>query len=104
MNRLLAAWLLAGPLCSRGQPDPRTLLPQSLIRGIVDEVSGTSAYQHILDLAGYEHGRLESEYKTTYRETSYIEKPAVQYGLENVQVERFKLPAKTACSMPIPRS
>ena len=77
------------------QPNPKTLIPQSTLQSIADEVSGTLAYQHILDLAGYEHDRLAEEYKTTYREAAFIEKMAKQYGLEDVHIERFKLPNKT---------
>ncbi len=77
------------------QPNPKTLIPQSTIQQIVDYVSGSVAYAHILDLAGYEHDRLEEEYKSTYREAAYIEKMAKQYGLEDVHIERFKLPNKT---------
>src|SRR5438067_156610 len=87
---LLSVWLAA-----QEQPNPKTLLPQPTIQRIVDEVSGTLAYQHILDLAGYEHDRLEEEYKSTYREAAFIEKMAKQYGLEDVHIERFKLPNKT---------
>ena len=82
-------------LWAQEQPNPKTLIPQPVIQQIVDEVSGTLAYQHILDLAGYEHDRLAEEYKGTYREAAFIEKMAKQYGLEDVHIERFKLPNKT---------
>lgn len=97
MGKGCGALLLAacGWLWAQEQPNPKTLIPQSTIQQIVDEVSGTVAYEHILDLAGYEHDRLEEEYKTTYREAAYIEKMAKQYGLEGVHIERFKLPNKT---------
>ena len=65
------------------------------MEAIVNEVSGTLAFQHIAELAAYEHDRLAEEYRTTYREAAYIEKMAKQYGLEDVHIERFKLPAKT---------
>ena len=55
-----------------------------------DEVSGTLAFQHILELDGYEHDRLEEEYKTTLREAAYVEKVARRIGLEDVHIERFK--------------
>lgn len=77
------------------QPNPKTLLLQATIEAIVNEVSGTLAYNSILDLAGYEHDRLAEEYHSTYREAAYIEKMAKQYGLEDVHIERFKLPTKT---------
>lgn len=77
------------------QPNPKTLIPQTTIARIVDEVSGTLAFQHILDLAGYEHDRLAEEYRTTYREATFIETMAKQYALEDVHIERFKMPTKT---------
>jgi aminopeptidase YwaD len=77
------------------QPNPKTLIPQSAIQAMVDGVSGSIALEHIMDLASYEHDRLAEEYKTTYREAAYIEKMAKQYGLEDVHIERFKLPNKT---------
>lgn len=77
------------------QPNPKTLLPQSLIESIVNEVSGSMAMNSIYDLAGYEHDRLADEYKTVYREAAYMEKMARQFGLEDVHIERFKLPNKT---------
>ena len=98
LNRLLAlpaCLSFAGWLAAQEQPNPKTLLPPATIQSLVDEVSGTLAYQHIVDLAGYEHDRLEEEYKTTYREAAFIEKMAKQYGLEDVHIERFKLPNKT---------
>jgi hypothetical protein len=91
---LFAGWF-AGWLPAQEQPNPKTLIPPATIQSIVDEVSGTLAYQHVLDLAGYEHDRLEEEYKSTYREAAYIEKMAKQYGMEDVHIERFKLPNKT---------
>ncbi len=77
------------------QPNPKTLISQSLIESIVAEVSGSMALNSIYDLAGYEHDRLADEYQTTYREAAYMEKMARQFNLEDVHIERFKLPNKT---------
>ena len=90
--------LVAAALClvhAQDEPNPKTLIPQATLEAIANEVSGTLAYQHILELAAYERDRLAEEYKTTYREAAYIEKMARQYGLEDVHIERFKLPNKT---------
>jgi hypothetical protein len=83
------------PLQPPEQPNPKTLIPQNLIESIVTEVSGSMAMNSIYDLAGYEHDRPAEEYKTTYREAAYMEKMAKQFGLEDVHIERFKLPYKT---------
>jgi aminopeptidase YwaD len=96
--------LLTLPLCAQApvrtlqppeQPNPKTLIPQSIIESIVAEVSGSMAMNSIYDLAGYEHDRLADEYKTVYREAAYMEKMAKQFGLEDVHIEHFKLPNKT---------
>jgi aminopeptidase YwaD len=92
---LPAALVLAQALAAQEQPNPKTLIPQATIQRIVDEVSGTLAYQHIIDLAGYEHDRLAEEYQSTYREAAFIDKMAREYGLEDVHIERFKIPNKT---------
>src|SRR5271166_6431975 len=77
------------------QPNPKTLIPQSMIEMIVAEVSGSMAMNTIYDLAGYEHDRLAEEYTSTYREAAYMDKMAKQFGLEDVHIERFKMPNKT---------
>ncbi|MEO8026143.1 MAG: M28 family peptidase [Bryobacteraceae bacterium] len=76
------------------QPNPKTLIPQSLIETLVSEVSGSVGLSHILELASYERDRLSEEYKTVYREAAYIEKMAKQYNLEDVHIERFPMPQK----------
>jgi aminopeptidase YwaD len=83
------------PLRPPEQPNPKTLIPQVTIESIVAEISGTLAMNSIYDLGGYEHNRLEEEYRTTYREAAYMEKMAKQYGLGDVHIERFPLPTKT---------
>ena len=82
-------------LFAQDEPNPKTLLPPQIIDAIVNESSGSIAWQHIMELAAYEHDRLADEYKTAYRESVYIEKMAKQYGLEDVHIERFKLNTKT---------
>jgi hypothetical protein len=82
-------------LRSQDEPNPKTLIPQATLEAIANEVSGTLAFQHIVELAGYEHDRPAEEYRTVYRESAYIEKMAKQYGLEDVHIERFKIPTKT---------
>ena len=54
------------------QPNPKTLLPQSLIEQIVNEVSGSLAMNSIYDLAGYEHDRLADEHGIDLREIGTV--------------------------------
>ncbi len=94
-TRVLIGLVGIGLLMAQDEPNPKTLIPQSTLEAIANEVSGTLTFQHIVELAGYEHDRLPEEYRTTYREAAYIEKMAKQYKLEDVHIERFKLPQKT---------
>ena len=94
--RFRLAFLLCPLLAlAQDEPNPKTLLPPQIIDAIVNESSGSLAWQHIMELAAYEHDRLSDEYKTAYRESVYIEKMAKQYGLEDVHIERFKMNTKT---------
>ena len=92
---LFAYGLSANILLAQDEPNPKTLIPQRTLEAIADEVSGTIAFQHILEIAGYERDRPAEEYKSTYREAAYVERMAKQYKLEDVHIERFKLTAKT---------
>ena len=95
MRRVVIAASIACVLIAQDEPNPKTLIPDRVMEAIANEVSGTLAFQHIAELAAYEHDRLAEEYRTTYREAAYIEKMGKQYGLEDVHIERFKLPNKT---------
>jgi hypothetical protein len=95
MRTLFCFVLLAALGRAQDEPNPKTLLPQPVIDALVNEVSGSVAMQHILELASYERDRPAEEYRTLYRESAYIEKMARQYGLEDVHIERFKLPGMT---------
>jgi len=57
-RRLACALFVATLLSAQEQPNPKTLISPATIQNLIDGVSGTIAYQHILDLAGYEHDRL----------------------------------------------
>ncbi|MBI5083711.1 MAG: M28 family peptidase [Acidobacteria bacterium] len=92
---LLALISIAPALLAQDEPNPKTLLPQPVIDAMVNEASGSVALAHIMELAAYERDRLAEEYKTSYRESLYIERMAKQYGLDEVKIERFKLATKT---------
>jgi len=74
---------------SQEQSDPKTLLPDSVLYTLINELSGTQAYNHILELAPYEKDRPKEEYDSLYRESVYIEKMAKLYGFSDVHIEHF---------------
>ncbi len=82
--------MLALPLGAQEITAPSTLCPASLLRAIADEVSGTEALAHVLEVTPYERNRPSSEYGTgTYREAAYMAAKAREYGFSDVTIERF---------------
>jgi len=71
------------------QPDPLTLLPQSVLDAIADEVSGALAFSHTVAQAGIERNRLREEYEGTFPESEYFARMARQYGLSDVKIESY---------------
>ena len=81
MSRFLFVLALsASCLLAQDEPNPKTLIPQKTLEAIADEVSGTLAYQNILELAGFEHDRLSEEYKSTCREARAYERQTPGVG------------------------
>jgi len=65
------------------------LLRQDIIQAIIDEVSGEIALQNEIMLAPYERIRDREEFTTRFWETRYIQKKAIEYGLQDVRLETF---------------
>src|SRR5438128_2701359 len=51
---LISASLIALNVGAQEQPDPRTLLSPQVLNAIANEVSGAQAYNHVIDMCGYE--------------------------------------------------
>ncbi len=66
-----------------------TLLEQSLMDEIIGEASGESAFNHCLEMSGYNRNRPAEEYATILWESAYVMKMLKEYGLENAELERF---------------
>ncbi|MCK4965375.1 M28 family peptidase, partial [bacterium] len=60
----------------------------------MNEISGTAAFNHIVELGGYARDRTEDEYKGIYFESSYITEKAKEYGLSDVHIEHFETDKK----------
>jgi hypothetical protein len=83
--------LFAALAVAQEQPNPKTLLPDAVIEAIADEVSGSLAHQHTIELGGYNRNRPSAEYLGTYWESEYVEKMAKEYGFSEAKIERFPL-------------
>jgi len=68
---------------------PETIIPKKMVNDIVNEISGTLAYNHIIEIAGYNRNRTQEEYLGTYLESEYIIKKAKEYGFSDVHIEHF---------------
>jgi hypothetical protein len=75
------------------QAGPETLLPLSVLRDIINEVSGDLAFQNEVLLAGVYRNRLPQEYGSTYFETDFILRKLKEYGLQDS--ETIDLPTRS---------
>ena len=86
---VLALCLSSAPALLAQEREDRTLLSQSQMTQIINEVSGERAMHHLLELVPYQRVRLPEEYGGPYRETRVIADFAKRYGFTNIAVETF---------------
>jgi hypothetical protein len=66
---------------------PETILPEEIIKIILNEVSGQLAFNNEVMLAGYNHIRTGEEFKTFFYESNYMAGKLKEYGVEEVRLE-----------------
>lgn len=66
-----------------------TFLPQDRMNQIIGEVSGETAYGHIMILGGAPQNRRPAEYADTFMEAQYILGRLKEYRLDNAAIVRF---------------
>ena len=81
--------LVASPSAFAQEREDRTLLSQTQMTSIINEVSGDRMLQHVLELVPYQRIRPPSEYDAPYQESRVIMAKAKEYGFANVAVETF---------------
>ena len=84
----LAAVALAGMVVAQERED-RTLLAQSQMTAIINEVSGERVMQDVLEMVPYQRVRKPAEYNGHFRETDVMVQLAKDYGFDNVTIESF---------------
>ena len=82
---------LAGFAVSQERED-RTLLSQTEMTAIINEVSGERAMHNVLELVPYQRVRPPSEYTEPYRESRVMADFAKEYGFSNVTIETYGTP------------
>lgn len=73
---------------------PVTILSDDIINDVMNEISGTAPYNHIVELGGYARDRTQDEYEGIYFESRYITEKAKEYGLSDVHIEHFETDKK----------
>ncbi len=66
-----------------------TLLPQGQRDEIIGEASGESAWNHTMELAGYDKDRLKAEYAGTFYEAQYVYDMLKRYGLPGAEIVTY---------------
>ena len=66
---------------------PETILPESVIKMLIDEISGQLALNNEIMMAGYNHIRPPEEFNTFFYESDYLAKKLKEYGLDEVRLE-----------------
>ena len=94
LRRSLAVLAIAPTLLAAQEREDRTLIPQSQMTAIINEVSGERAMHHILELVPYQRVRLPEEYGGPYRESRVVMEFAKQYGFKNIALETFGAPTQ----------
>lgn len=75
--------------------EDRTLLSQTEMTAIINEISGDRTMNTVLELVPYQRVRSPSEYDGPYRESRVISQFARDFGFSNVTVEKFGPTTKT---------
>lgn len=82
-------FFITGNIYSQQNSAPKTILPDNLIDNIINEISGSLPYNHIIELGAYNRDRLADEYQNIYWESEYMERMAKLYGYSDVHIEHL---------------
>ncbi len=66
-----------------------TFLPGAYMDEIIGEASGETAYNHMIEMSGYNRDRLNAEYATTFLEARYTVERLKEYGIDEAKIDRF---------------
>jgi aminopeptidase YwaD len=66
-----------------------TLLDSSIMDEIIGESSGETAWNHVVELGGYNKFRYPEEYATTFYEAQYVYDQLKLYGIPGAEIVRF---------------
>lgn len=78
---------ISGFVTARQSKTPETILPEKMIKIILNEVSGQLPFNNEVMMAGYNHIRPEEEWNSFFYEAQYLVKKLREYGLDEVKLE-----------------
>lgn len=84
-----AACVLATATAHAQEREDRTLLSQTEMTAIINEVSGDRAMNSLLEMVPYHRVRPPSEYNGNYQESQVVARHAREAGYSNVQIIEF---------------
>jgi aminopeptidase YwaD len=94
-NKLLVLTILISfilPFSGTAQDTPWfhwTFLPQTQMDEIIGEASGETAFNHVIEMGGYNRDRKPEEFAGTFWEAKYVLEKMQEYGLEGAEIVRF---------------
>ena len=68
---------------------PTTVLPEDVIVGLANTVSGSRPLANLTDIAGYNRDRDAEEFAGTYHESEVLAARARAYGFSDVEIQRY---------------
>lgn len=84
---LISALIISGITFSQGFKPPETILPEKMIKIILNEISGQLPFNNEVMMSGYNHIRTEEEFKGFFYEGEYLAKKLREYGVDKVKLE-----------------
>ncbi len=89
LTSALVAALSSAPTLEAQEREDRTLLTQTEMTAIINEVSGDRAMNNVLEMVPYHRIRPPAEYSGHFRESQVVAQFARDAGFSNVTIEEF---------------
>lgn len=87
----LMATVFAASAAAAGRPALNTILPESVLARVLEEISGQRAFDNEVMMAGYNRIRTPEEMTGVMYEAEYLHKTMQGYGLDELRLESLKL-------------
>ncbi len=89
-------FLFVAPLIPQSSPQsliPETILPEGIIKHILNEISGQLAFNNEVMMSGFNHIRTAEEFEGHFYEAEYLYQKLQEYGIDDVTLEALSYDA-----------